>query len=213
MQTVIGIVDGARGHRHALGLIGCRRHLIGIPIGGKVAEVDDLDIGAYALDFLSVPQWESVVIAVAEYDGIGVYRIQVVGAEVARGVAAAAIMVVPCLRHHLQRHGNTYEHGRYDAGVTVGRSRRNLKGVVIFGFDGYSGGRRCGSGGGSIVSTAFLGKGLPEQRVDAVGYGRHTHAYPDSKGVERPRKGVVTFARLSRNLIEVKHNGYTGHKE
>ena len=119
-------------------------------------------------------------------------------------------MVVPCLRHHLQRHGNTYEHGQYDTGVTVGRGRRNLKGVVIFGFDGYSGGGRCGSGG---VSTAFLGKGLPEQRVDAVGYGRHTHAYPDGKGVERPGKGIVAFARLTGNLIEVKHNGYTGHKE
>ena len=42
---------------------------------------------------------------------------------------------------------------------------------------------------------------------------RHTHADPDGKGIEGTGVGIVTFARLSGCLVEVKHNGDTGHEE
>ena len=48
------------------------------------------------------------------------------------------------------------------------------------------------------------------QEVDDA---RYTHADPDGEGVEGACVSVVTFAGLSRCLVEVEHDGYTGHEE
>ena len=41
----------------------------------------------------------------------------------------------------------------------------------------------------------------------------HTHTNPDGEGVERTGVGVVAFARLARSLVQVEHDGNTGHEE
>ena len=41
----------------------------------------------------------------------------------------------------------------------------------------------------------------------------HTHTYPDGEGIERTGIRIVSFTRLERCLIQVKHNGQTGHEE
>ena len=41
----------------------------------------------------------------------------------------------------------------------------------------------------------------------------HTHTNPDGKSVERTSIRIVTLTRLTRRLVQVEHDGYTGHEE
>ncbi len=63
-------------------------HLVGIPVGSEVAEVDNLYIGAVTFYLLGVPEGECVIVAVGEYDSVLVHRVEVVHAEVAGGISA-----------------------------------------------------------------------------------------------------------------------------
>ena len=45
-------------------------HLVGIPVGGEVRQVDYADVGTEVLDLLGVPQGEGIVVAVGKYYGV-----------------------------------------------------------------------------------------------------------------------------------------------
>ena len=95
--------DGQRGR-----VVGGAQHLVGVPVGLQVREVAHAGIRAVAFRFLIIPEGEGVVITVGKDDGLAVVgqRVQVVESEVAAGVAVGAVVVVPRLAHHLQRHEN-----------------------------------------------------------------------------------------------------------
>ncbi len=109
-KAVVSVVRRLGEHANGFGLIRGVAQLVGIPVGSKIAEVHHAHIAAHAFHLLRVPQRERVVVAIREYDGIRVEGFKVVHAEIARGIAPAAVMVVPCLRHHLQRHRDAYCH-------------------------------------------------------------------------------------------------------
>ncbi len=161
-----------------------------IPVGGEVREIDHADVGAEALDLLGVPEREGVVVAVGEDDAVVADGSEVVHAKVAGCVAARAVVVVPCLRDHLQGHKQSDKHGGYGCGegqTTVGRV-----------FGGFSGGFRF-----------FLSEKHADERRD----GRHTDADPDGEGIERSGEGVVALAGLPGGLVEIEHDGDAGHEE
>ena len=43
--------------------------------------------------------------------------------------------------------------------------------------------------------------------------GYHTETDPDTEGIERTGIGIVSFTRLVGCLVQVEHNGDTGHEE
>ena len=90
--------------------------MVDIPVGLQVGEVANAGVGALAFHILAVPKGEGVVVAVGEDDGVALFieRIEVVHAKVAGGGATGAVVVVPSLADHLQRHGEC--HNRCDAG-------------------------------------------------------------------------------------------------
>ena len=96
-------------HGQWLTVVGSTLHLGNVPVGGKIAQVHGTHVGAHTLHLLQVPQREGVVVAVAEDDGIFVNALQVVLAKVAGTVAARAVVVVPGLAYHLQRHCQAYD--------------------------------------------------------------------------------------------------------
>ena len=49
-----------------------------------------------------------------------------------------------------------------------------------------------------------------EQQLPQSG---HAHANPDGVGIERTGVGVVALTRLARSLVQVEHDGDTGHEE
>ncbi len=95
-------------------------------------------------------------------------------------------MVVPRLTHHLQRHGKTDDACQRHSAIGNGSRRFALAAVL-----------------------RFLHKEVAEHYADC----RHSHAYPQGKGVERTGKRIVALTRLARCLVEIKHNGDTGHEE
>ena len=126
-------------------------------------------------------------------------------------------MVIPGLRHHLQRHCYAYGHG--DAGGRQLQAFAQLVFAFPLGGEGFLTGCRfffaaefadCGCG----RSLGVFGSGhTREHRLQEGGDGGYAHAHPDGESVERPGEGVVTLARLARCLVEVEHDGYTGHEE
>jgi len=46
-----------------------------------------------------------------------------------------------------------------------------------------------------------------------TGHTSHTHTHPDGKGIERTGIRIVAFTRLHRSLVQVEHDGKTGHEE
>ena len=96
-------------------------------------------------------------------------------------------MVVPVLPCHL--YGDEQEHQRSD----TRSSRRD--------------GDRC------VLITGLLRRLLGEIAAGGRSDSSHTEAHPDSEGVERSHISVVTLTRLTRILVEVKHDGDTRHEE
>jgi threonine/homoserine efflux transporter RhtA len=94
---------------HGLALVGLAAHLVDVPIGVQQAEVHHAHVGADAFHLLGVPQREGVVVAVGEEDGVRCAAVQVIGCQVAGGVAAAAVVVIPFGAHHHHRHGQAQQ--------------------------------------------------------------------------------------------------------
>ena len=143
--------------------VGRTAHLCHIPVGGEIRHVDHSDVGAVAFHFLCIPEREGVVVAGGEDDAVFVYARQVVHAEVAAGIASAAVVVVPCLAYHLERNEYAECHccndkSRTDFLFSVG----HLNAVFAFFF------------------ARNLAHGIRQQFVKTS----HAHAYPDGKGIE-----------------------------
>ena len=71
-------------------VVGRTAHLVDVPVGLQVREVADAGVRAHTLGILVVPEWEGVVIAIGEDDGVTLLlkSHQVVLSEVAAGIAA-----------------------------------------------------------------------------------------------------------------------------
>ncbi len=194
-EFFVAVVGGLCVHVDSLCIVIRVAHLVCVPVGGQVAEVDYPHIGALALDFLCIPQREGVVVAVCEYYGVLVERVEVVHAQVACQVASGAVMVVPCLRHHLQRHGYADEHGHGCGGLC----RCGLSVCVA-----------CGLVCIVVACGCFR---LRQRCLGHVVDGWHAHSYPYRECVERSCECIVAFTRLSRRLVEVEDDGYACHDE
>ena len=161
------------GHRRRV--VGRTAHLVDIPVGLQVGEVAHAGIGAHAFGLLVVPQGERVVVSVGEDNRVAflLQRHEVVLSEVAAGVAAAAVVVVPRLRCHLYRYEQT------------------------------DNADDCGDGCFVTLQSA----------IQLLNYGCHAHTAPYCEGVERTGVGVVALTGLHRGLVEVDHDGESGHEE
>ena len=94
-------------HRQRSALISLEAHLLDIPVGAQIAEVNHTHIGAIAFHLLGIPQRESVIVAVGENNAVFAHARQIVHAEVATSISTRAVVVIPSLAHHLQRHEHT----------------------------------------------------------------------------------------------------------
>ncbi len=101
MHAVECIVGRACAHIDGGAPVGCHTHLVGIPVGGKIGEVDNAHVGAEAFHLLGVPQGECVIVAICENYGVVIEAREVIHAEIAGGVAPGAVVVVPCLADYL----------------------------------------------------------------------------------------------------------------
>ena len=63
-------------------------NLISIPVGGEVAEVNNLHICAVPFNLLRIPQRECIVIAIGEYDTVFINGVKIVHTEITGGVAS-----------------------------------------------------------------------------------------------------------------------------
>ncbi len=109
-------------------------------------------------------------------------------------------MVVPCLRHHLQRHQQTDSRSHHSRSHGA---RTELSGLFLGGV--YA--RLTVAGG--LCRTMLAAQSKHDQTPQAY----HSHSHPDREGIERTGKGIVAFAGLSGSLIEIKHDGDTCHEE
>ena len=104
-------------------------------------------------------------------------------------------MVVPGLRNHLQGDNEADD---------AGENRTCEADFVL-------------SGGKSLFRKGcfalVLGAALAEELADERPQTGHTHAEPDSEGIEGACEGVVTLAGLGRGLVEVEHDGDTCHEK
>ena len=103
----VGITLRISHHGQRCRLIGGALHLGDIPVGGEVTEVHHAHVGAIAFHLLQIPQREGVVVAIGEDNGVFVEARQIVHTKVVRTSAIRAVVVVPCLAHHLQGHQQT----------------------------------------------------------------------------------------------------------
>ena len=106
LARVVGIGGGASQHGQRLGLVGSTLHLRDIPVGSQIAEVAHTCIRSHAFCILIIPEGEGVVVAIGEDNGVALLLKghQVVLSEVTAAVTVGAVVVVPGLRGHLNRH-------------------------------------------------------------------------------------------------------------
>ena len=97
LKAVISVCLGCSEHFNGVGMICGQFHLVGIPVGGQIGEVDHTHIGAVVLNLLSIPQGECVVVTVGEDDGVGSERRQVVHTEITGCITSGTVMVIPGL--------------------------------------------------------------------------------------------------------------------
>ena len=193
LALVVGIRLLASLHGQRCRLISGALHLADVPVGGQITQVDGAHIGAVALYLLQIPQREGVVVTVAEDDTVLGHTRQIVAAKVASGIAAAAIVVVPRLAHHLQGNDQTYQGGytRNSGGHTAAVAIVASQGSLALG----------------LLLVLLQG---PHHEAPQSG---NAHTHPDAVGIERTRIGVVTLTGLARRLVQVEHDSDTGHEE
>ena len=54
---------------------------------------------------------------------------------------------------------------------------------------------------------------VPRLSFQSVYDGGYAHTYPNGEGIERTGVSIIAFTRLQWCLVEVDHNGQTGHEE
>ena len=75
-------------------------HLVDVPVGSQQGRVDNPHIRTDVFHLLRVPEREGIVIAVGDEDAVFPDRFQVVAGEFHRGVAVAAVVIVPVFGRH-----------------------------------------------------------------------------------------------------------------
>ena len=82
---------------HTVSIICCEFHLVDIPLATQIRGVHNTNIRADALHLLAVPEWEGVVIAIVDDDGVLGRRVEVVATNVTRHISSRTVVVIPVL--------------------------------------------------------------------------------------------------------------------
>ena len=144
LQSLPG--DGQRGR-----IVGWAHHLVDVPVGCQIRQVAHAGVSTHALHILVVPEGEGVVVAVGEYDWVArlLQRHQVVLSEVAAGVAARAVVVVPGLRGHL--------YGHQQAGCSYDRSQHEVLSLELAADEVDDGSHTHAAPDGERIERAGIG--------------------------------------------------------
>ena len=195
---------------HRRSLVAAARHLVHIPVGSEIAEIYHLDISANSLHLLGVPEREGIVVAVTEHNGVRLKTLEIVDSEIAGGVTAAPVMIIPCLAHHLHRNDKT-DNESDDSGIArqdgIVAPLLHKTGMLFGKFSGIGGTAGCCRDLHRILLF------FSHEEGDELPQCGHTHAYPDGPRIETAGEGIVTLAWLLRRLVKIEHYRDTCHEE